>query len=138
MLTISPTGRIQREAIRNTILPVGGGPDCKAPLLVQKGEVVALNTWGPNHSSEIWGDDVEEFNPDRWIDRKVTWEFTPFYGGPRICPAQQQVLTQTVYLLVRMTRKFSKMENRDPVIEYVERVRMLTESKNGVQVGLYS
>lgn len=107
-------------------------------MLVRKGEVVALNNIPPNHSREIWGDDVEEFRPERWIARKVTWEFTPFFGGPRICPAQQQVLTQSVYLLVKMTRSFVRIENRDPVLEYVEKVRMLTESRHGVKVGLFS
>lgn len=66
------------------------------------------------------------------------WEFTPFLGGPRICPAQQQVLTQSVYLLVRMTRRFARIENRDTALEYVEMVRMTTESRNGVKVALFT
>ena len=68
---------------------------------------------------------------------KHTWGWTPFFGGPRICPAQQQVLTQAVYLLVRMVMTFEKIENRDASVEYVELTKMLTESRNGVKVALY-
>ncbi|PQE09431.1 Cytochrome P450 family protein [Rutstroemia sp. NJR-2017a BVV2] len=133
-----PAGRVQRLALRDTVLPHGGGHDGKSAVLVRKGDVVALNLWGPNHDRDVWGDDVGEFKPQRFIGRKMGWEFTPFLGGPRICPAQQQVLTQAVYLRVRLARKFSKIENRDPVLEYVEMVRMTTESRNGVKIGLFA
>jgi cytochrome P450 monooxygenase len=133
-----PAGRVQRLALKNTILPTGGGVDGKSPMLVQKGEVVAMNTWGPNHDSDIWGDDVDEFRPERFDGRRMSWEFSPFLGGPRICPAQQQVLTQSVYLLVRLTRAFARIENRDSSLEYVEMVRMTTESRNGVKIALFA
>ncbi|KAF7883261.1 uncharacterized protein EAF02_005181 [Botrytis sinoallii] len=133
-----PAGRSQRLALKNTILPAGGDPDGKSPIFVEQGDVVALNIWGPNHDKDIWGDDVDEFKPQRFNDKRMGWEFTPFLGGPRICPAQQQVLTQSVYLLVRMTRRFARIENRDTVLEYVEMVRMTTESRNGVKVALFT
>ena len=34
-----------REAIRDTVLPLGGGKDGKAPVLVKKGEVVSYSPW---------------------------------------------------------------------------------------------
>ncbi|KAJ8062650.1 hypothetical protein OCU04_009172 [Sclerotinia nivalis] len=133
-----PAGCSQRLALKNTILPLGGGPDGKSPLLVEQRDVAALNIWGPNHDKDIWGNDVDEFKPQRFIDKKMGWDFTLFLGGPRICPAQQQVLTQSVYLLVRMTRRFARIENRDQVLEYVEMVRMTTESRNRVKVTLFA
>ena len=54
-----------------------------------------------------------------------------------MCPAQQQVLTQSVYLLVRMVTAYERIENRDPCTEYVELTKMLTESRNGAKVGLF-
>ena len=54
-----------------------------------------------------------------------------------MCPAQHQVLTQAVYLLVRMVREFERIENRDPCEDYVERTKMLTESANGIKVALF-
>ena len=65
------------------------------------------------------------------------WDFVPFLGCPRICPAQQQVLIQAVYVLVRLVREFARIENRDPVAEYVEFTKMTTESRNGVKIALF-
>ncbi|PQE07505.1 Cytochrome P450 family protein [Rutstroemia sp. NJR-2017a BBW] len=79
----------------------------------------------------LTGEDVDKFNPLRWYEydteKQAQWQFVPFLGGPRICPAKQQVLTQAVYLLVRMTREFKRIENGDPV-------EVLKESRNGVKV----
>lgn len=133
-----PSGWTFRTAERDTILPVGGGISGKSPILVPKGGVVALNLEGLHHDRDIWGEDVNTFNPHRWenVDiKRWQWEFVPFLGGPRICPAMQQVLTQGIYLLVRLTREFEMIENRDPVLEYVGLVKTMTESKNGVKVG---
>ncbi|TAQ84692.1 hypothetical protein B7494_g6984 [Chlorociboria aeruginascens] len=94
-----PSGRVGRIAIRNTILPVGGGSDGKAPIFVEKGTHIASNIWCLHNDRDTWGEDVDVFRPQRWVDRKPLWEFIPFLGGPRICPAQQQVLTQAIYLL---------------------------------------
>ena len=92
-----------------------------------------MGTWCVHHSKEIWGDDVNEYKPDRWIGYRPGWEFVPFLGGPRTCPAQQQVLTHAVYILVRMTQTFVSIENRDPVFEYIEKFAMGFESRNGVK-----
>ena len=133
-----PSGRVFRTALRDTILPVGGGADGRSPIFIQRGVVVALNIWALHHDKDIWGEDADQFRPRRWDEKKpTTWEFVPFYGGPRVCPAQEQVLTQIVYLLVRLVREFSRMENRDPSGEYVELTRMATESQNGVKVAFF-
>lgn len=132
---VGPSGHATRVAVKDTILPTGGGPDGKSPVFVEKGTIITLSVYGQNHDKDYWGDDIYEFRPDRWVDKRPMWDFLPFLGGPRICPAQQQVRTQAVYLLVRLTREFSRMENRDPVEEYVEKFKMTVfESFNGVKV----
>ena len=132
-----PSGRVLRTALHNTILPIGGGPDGQSPIFVEQGAVVALNLWGLHHDVGIWGEDANEFKPQRWVDKRPMWDFVPFLGGPRICPAQQQVLTQAVYVLVRLVREFSSIENRDPTEEYIELTKMTTESRNGVKIALF-
>ncbi|TVY81905.1 Cytochrome P450 monooxygenase fsdH [Lachnellula suecica] len=131
-------GRAERLAICNTLLPVGGGTDGKAPVFVEKGTIVGMVIWGLHHDKEIWGEDFAKFNPQRWVDKPSTGVFLPFFAGPRICPAQQQVMTQAIYLLVRMSQEFVLIENQDPVTEYVENLKVLAESRNGVQVSLIS
>ncbi len=132
-----PSGRVLRTALHDTILPVGGGPDGKSPVFVEQGDIVALHLWGLHHDRDIWGDDVDEFKPQRWVDKRPMWEFVPFLGGPRICPAQQQVMTQAVYVLVRLVKEFSGIENRDATQEYVELTKMTVESRNGVKIALF-
>lgn len=63
------------------------------------------------------------------------WEYIPFLGGKRMCPAQQMVLTQMAYVVVRILQEFQGLENRDSQTECVEAFTFTMESKNGVQVG---
>ena len=133
-----PSGRTTGTAVRNTTLPLGDGPDGKSLVFVKQGNMLAINIWGLYHDKEIWGDDVNEFEPERWISRKSLWEFVPFLGGPRICLANKQVFTQAAYLLVRMTRNLARIENPDEVNEYVERIKMTTESRNRIKAASFA
>ena len=77
---------------------------------------------------------MEKFKPKRWMGSKHTWDWTPIFGGPRICPAREQILTQAVY--VGLVSTFEKIENRDGSVDYVDLTKMLTESQNGAKVAL--
>ena len=88
-----------------------------------------------------WGPDAHVFRPDCWLGKegeqlRPKWEYIPFLGGPRICPAQQMVLTQFAYVLARFAECFRVMENRDATEEYVEEIVFSKRSRNGVKVGL--
>ncbi|KAG5978731.1 hypothetical protein E4U55_006015 [Claviceps digitariae] len=131
------SGRLQRTATRDTVLPRGGGPDGSSPVFVPKGSQVSLDLSSHLNDREVWGDDVQVFRPSRFKGRVTKWDFVPFSGGPRICPAQQQVITQSVYLLVRLVQQFEIIENRDPCLEHVEKLKIMIESRNGVQVALH-
>jgi len=98
---------------------------------------VSLDLSSHLNDKEVWGDDVQDFRPSRFEGRVTKWDFVPFSGGPRICPAQQQVITQSVYLLVRMAQQFEMIENRDSCLEHIEKLKIMVESRNGVQVALY-
>lgn len=134
--------RIGRCALRDTTLPKGGGLNGESPIFVPKGRVIEMDLYSVQRDNNIWGPDADEFKPDRWGDDRPLWEskwqYQPFLGGIRMCPAQNQVLTQVVYLLVRFAQEFETIENRDPVIEYLEKVTMTVESKNGVKIALRS
>jgi cytochrome P450 len=102
-----------RRAVRNTTLPRGGGPDGTSPIYIRAGEEVAYNVHVMHHRKDIWGDDADEFRPERWAGRKPGWEFLPFNGGPRICLGQQFALTEAGYVVVRMLQRFDRVENMD-------------------------
>lgn len=90
-----------------------------------------------NHRNGIIGEDANIFRPERWSQlRPRNWSFIPFGGGPRICPGQQLVLTETAYTVVRILQEFVSIENRDPVLDFVEQFQIITVSKNGAKVAL--
>ena len=140
---IGPTGRQFRVARRDTVLPRGGGPDGAAPAFVARGTVICSIGYGTHHDRDVWGPDADEFRPARWAEAeemdttgRPPWTFIPFLGGPHVCPAQQQVIVQATYLLLRMVQTFESIECRDEVREYVEVQRMVIESRRGVQIAL--
>jgi len=83
---------------------------------------------------EIWGEDSRDFRPERWHKLKQSWNFIPFFGGRRVCPAQQNVLTDVAYVLVRLMQRFETCKNRDSCPDYVEEFVFTKESRNGVKV----
>ena len=103
-----------RRAAKNTTLPRGGGPDGQSPIYIRKGEEVMYNVRLMHRRKDIWGEDAEEFNPDRWKGLKCGWEYLPFSGGPRICVGQQFALTEAGYVIARILQRYDKIENLDP------------------------
>ena len=80
-----------RTATVNTVLPEGGGADGKSPLLVPAGAKVAFNIFTLHHRRDIFGEDAEEFKPERWEGDSAgpmgdfDGAFVPFIIGPRVC-----------------------------------------------------
>jgi cytochrome P450 len=66
-----------RMAVRDTILPIGGGPDQSKPFAVRKGQLVNFIIYQIHRRKDIWGDDADEFIPTRWDGKKLDWSFTP-------------------------------------------------------------
>ncbi|KAF2159577.1 hypothetical protein M409DRAFT_70900 [Zasmidium cellare ATCC 36951] len=133
----SPIVLTRRQAARDTVLPRGGGPDGSSPVLIPKGSMVWCDKYANTRETTTWGPDLDTFRPSRFEGKKLGWEFTPFSGGPRICPANQQVISQCVYLLLRLVQEFESIENRDPVFGFKETLMMCIESRNGCEIALH-
>jgi len=132
-----PNGVTQvRKCINDTTLPVGGGPNGKDPILVRKGDVVQVNKNVLHRDPDIWGPDAEEFRPERWEGQRPMWNFVPFGGGPRRCPAQMLVTVEASYVLARIIQRYKRIEARDPN-PYVGVMRVGPSNKYGVKVALY-
>jgi cytochrome P450 len=115
--------------------PHGGGPSGQESILLQTGDQVRMS-FAPLHvDPEIWGKDANDFRPERWEYLKQSWNFIPFMGGRRICPAQQNVLTDVAYIMVRLMQRYKALENRDECYEYVDKIVFTRESRNGAKVG---
>lgn len=124
-----------RFAIRDTVLPLGGGANGKHPLFVPRGTLVAYSPYSMHRRHDIYGPDADEYKPERWEKLRPGWEYLPFNGGPRICLGQQYALTEASFVTVRIIQEFSKIESRDPEPWY-EGLTLTCCSLNGTKVGL--
>jgi len=62
-----------RVANKNTVLPLGGGKDGKSPLFVPKGTALIVHIYSANRRQEVYGEDAEDFKPERWEDLRPGW-----------------------------------------------------------------
>jgi len=144
-----------RVAVRDTVIPRGGGPEGKSPILVKEGMPIVYNVSGLHRRNDIYGKDVEEFRPERWEFLRVGWEFLPFSGGPRICIGRESTLsrrslrdfkkeqlkfhteqfavTEASYVLIRFLQSFESIQCTDPR-PWQEKVSLTFSSLNGVRV----
>lgn len=109
-----------RVAVRNTSLPRGGGPDGQSPVYVKAGQSVLYNVHVMQRRKDLWGQDADDFRPERWVGLRPGWQFLPFNGGPRICLGQQFALTEASYVMVRMLQRFDQIRNldHDPTVKH--------------------
>ncbi|TVY92117.1 Cytochrome P450 monooxygenase [Lachnellula willkommii] len=124
-----------RVAVRDTTIPLGGGPDGKSPVLVKKGQPVIYSTYVMQRRTDLYGEDALEFKPERWENLRPSWQYLPFNGGPRICIGQQFALTEASYTVIRVLQSFSSIEKRDDS-ELLEHLALTSAVKGGVHVGL--
>lgn len=125
-----------RTAIRDTVIPLGGGPDQKSPVLIKKGQVVGYHPWSMHRRKDFFGEDALEFKPERWESLRPGWEYLPFNGGPRICVGQQYALLEASYVTVRLMQRFPRMESRDSR-EWREWLTITLSSGVGCKVALF-
>ena len=90
-----------RRSNKPTVLPRGGGPDGLSPVYLQGSIDVNYSIHVMHRRKDLWGEDADEFKPERFEGRKPGWEYLPFNGGPRICIGQQLALTEASYVMVR-------------------------------------
>ncbi|KAH9204657.1 cytochrome P450 alkane hydroxylase [Leptodontidium sp. 2 PMI_412] len=103
-----------RTTVRTTILPIGGGPDRKSPVLVPKGTAVAYSVYTMHRRPDLYGMDAELFRPERWDEdmplnhdeTNAKWGYLPFNGGPRICLGMDFALVEAAYTIVRIVQRF--------------------------------
>ncbi|EHK21754.1 uncharacterized protein TRIVIDRAFT_191943 [Trichoderma virens Gv29-8] len=111
---VFPAGvSMTRVAGKDTTLPRGGGPDGQQPVFCAKGDLVVCNRYLLHRDPEYWGEDAAEFRPERWDGIRPFWNFVPFGGGPRICPANVMAVTEAAYFVARFCQKYKSIESRD-------------------------
>ncbi|KAI1090214.1 putative N-alkane-inducible cytochrome P450 [Rostrohypoxylon terebratum] len=128
----------ERIALKDTVLPRGGGPDGKSRVFIPEGTQVLIPLYAMQHRADIWGPDVEEFRPERWETHRPGWEFIPFGAGARKCLGQQFGRQEVSYVVSRFCQKYDRIENME---EGNGRIRLHHAIENrsgtGVQVRLH-
>ncbi|KAE8662386.1 hypothetical protein F3Y22_tig00113338pilonHSYRG00082 [Hibiscus syriacus] len=120
--TVLPRMAFENIKIRRSFIPKG------------------LSIWIPvlaiHHSEELWGKDVNEFNPDRFNSRPFASgrHFIPFAAGPRNCIGQSFAMMEAKIILSMFISRFrftiSESYRHAPVVV------MTLKPKYGVQVHL--
>ncbi|VAH57089.1 unnamed protein product [Triticum turgidum subsp. durum] len=92
---------------------------------VRRGDMVNYLPYAMGRMKFLWGDDAEEFRPERWLDDegvfvpKSPYKFTAFQAGPRICLGkefayrQMKIFAATLLYLFRF-----EMWERDSTVGY--------------------
>lgn len=126
-----------REALKDTTLPTGGGPDKMSPLFIAKGSYAFYCTYAMHRDTSIYGSDADEFRPDRWNDSSLRpgWGYLPFNGGPRICLGQNLALTEMGYTITRMIQEFGEIQSEDP-LPFQPSTHFIMSNINGAKISL--
>ncbi|KAI5197102.1 putative P450 monooxygenase [Aureobasidium subglaciale] len=130
-----------REASVPTTLPRGGGPDGSQPIFVAKGQAVVYSSFAMQRDVDVFGEDAEEFRPERWLESdgekalRPGYSYIPFNAGPRICLGQQLALTEASYVTVRLLEEFKSVEAKDDR-PWTEAIGVTCVNKFGALVAL--
>jgi hypothetical protein len=143
-----------RLALKDTTLPLGGGPDGLSPLGILKDTPIGYSTLvmqrrpdltppipNPNSKSPTSFITVEDFCPDRWQTwQPKPWNYIPFNAGPRICIGQQFALTEMGYTIVRLLQRYERVENHMWPVDGGKpclKAEIVLQPGQGVRVGFF-
>ncbi|KAF2113015.1 n-alkane-inducible cytochrome P450 [Lophiotrema nucula] len=133
-----------RTAIRTTMLPTGGGPDGKNPILVREGELVVFSQYVNSRVKSIYGADAHQFRPERWQTGEMSGighAYFPFNGGPRQCLGEDFALMEVSYTVTRLIQTFPVIklpddESMQPVGSERQLLTLVLSSADGCRVQL--
>ena len=110
---------------------------------IPKGTTVVLAPFATNLSTEMWGPDARDFNPDRWLGpgkantggADSNYSFLTFLHGPRSCIGQSFAKAEFACLLAGWISAFG-VEAEDPKREVEIQGGITQRPKGGLPVVL--
>ncbi|KAK6755821.1 hypothetical protein RB195_014295 [Necator americanus] len=76
-------------------------------IQVEEGEYVLADTFTLHHSPEVWGEDADEFRPERWMDKErpvAAW--LSFGLGPRQCIGMRLARMEEKLVLAHLLKRY--------------------------------
>ncbi|KAL0490913.1 cytochrome P450 [Acrasis kona] len=95
-----PSGSVlPREAAKDTVL---------CDYFIPKGTMINVSIISPCHSDAYFGDDVDEFKPERWSDSGNIPEYAykPFGSGSRKCPGYRFSMIEQKLFFYTVLKKY--------------------------------
>ncbi|KAG6828596.1 hypothetical protein H0H92_007337 [Tricholoma furcatifolium] len=93
-------------------------------LWFPSGTVVSVPSYTIHRDTEVWGDDVEVFRPERWFERdqaKMQKTFNPFSVGPRACVGRNLASLELQIICASLLRRYEfVLEREGQVLETSE------------------
>ncbi|KAK0442249.1 cytochrome P450 [Desarmillaria tabescens] len=111
-----------RTAPHDDVLPLSGGKT----LAIPKGQTLVCSAYLYNRLPVLWGDDAEEWNPVRFLDRTlpvslgVYANLMTFSAGPRSCIGWRFAImeTQTILANLLLNFEFSLPEGGQEILQF--------------------
>ncbi|XP_065864428.1 cytochrome P450 704C1 [Euphorbia lathyris] len=120
-----------RCADEDDILPDG--------LRMKKGDGLYYMAYAMGRMTYIWGEDAEEFKPERWLNNGVfqpqsPFKFVAFHGGPRICLGKDFAYRQMKIVAIALVRFFRFKLTDDDTREVTYRTMFTLHIKDGLHL----
>ncbi|KAK7396413.1 hypothetical protein VNO78_17406 [Psophocarpus tetragonolobus] len=103
-----PVPMDSKEAVDDDVLEDG--------TMVKKGTLVSYHVYAMGRLESIWGEDWEEFKPERWLEKVESgkWKFVGrdsftypvFQAGPRMCLGKEMAFMQMQRVVAGIMRRF--------------------------------
>lgn len=126
----SPAPNAQRQAREDVVI---------GDIVIPKGTNMWVDVVGMHHDPSLWGDDVNEFKPERFKHNinggcKHRMGFLPFGFGGRICIGRNLTIMEYKIVLSLILRKFSLSVS--PTYIHLPRIMLSLRPSQGVPLML--
>ncbi|XP_072975404.1 cytochrome P450 CYP94D108-like [Typha angustifolia] len=93
-----------QSCMRDDVMPDG--------TFVTSGSFVTYSAYAMGRSEKIWGEDSNEYKPERWLDKdghfkpESPFRFPVFHAGPRMCLGKEMAYIQMKSIVASIVERF--------------------------------
>ncbi|BGP23308.1 hypothetical protein JCM10295v2_002203 [Rhodotorula toruloides] len=134
---LSSTPRVaQKNDVIPLSVPVKSATDPSQTIdhiVVRKGQSISIGVYAANRDKSIFGDDADDFRPERWLDEETKIEtkvggwsgLMTFLAGPRACIGYKFALLEFKAVLSVLVDAF-EFDRRDADMQIEHRAQVIT------------